>query len=105
MKQLKQELENNWYKYFENSVLHKYSKRMYQKNMWDYYINCIVYDNTNESEVWDVYEFEAQFTVNDKSINIETVSWFSDPNEKYRKYPKLQEAEEVFEKLYKAYKN
>ena len=103
MKQLNEELEKAWYKKFDKSPLYEYSEHFYQKKIRDdYYINCIVY---NHPDWYEVYTFDAQFTYNYKSINIETVNWHWDPTEKYRPYPTLQEVEEMFDKMYNAYIN
>jgi hypothetical protein len=69
-----------------------------------YYINCIVYESSDDLSI-DTYQFEVQFIINDRAINISTVNWFGDYEEKYRKYPTIQEVEKMFEKLYKAYIN
>ena len=102
MKQLKPELEKSGYKYFKPNLIHRYSKWFYQKKIWDYFINCIVYDNYWN---WDNYEFEVQFDKDEKAINIQTVQWFNDTHEQFRKYPTLKEVENLIEWLYNFYIN
>jgi hypothetical protein len=58
-----------------------------------------LYQSGREKE----FEFDVQLTVNNRSINIKTVSRTSDPEEKWRSYPTLQEVEEMFEKMWVAY--
>jgi len=100
-KDLIEQLEEAWYKFYKKHVLYENSKWFYQKKVWDYHINCIIYYDSFKD--WDVYEFNVQFTKDDRSIDIWTVHWFWYEEEEYRKYPTLQEVEEMFNKLYKAY--
>lgn len=105
MKQL--DLEKAWYKYFK-CVLYPNAKALYQKKCrdWEYFINCIVYEDNiyNSTETkYDNYNFEVQFTHNDKSINIQTVQWFNDVEEKSRPYPTIKEVEEMIDKMYLYY--
>ena len=55
------------YKYCKYSGK-KYAKYLYQKKIWDYYINCFVFDT------W--LQFEAQLNKNWKVIDIMIVSWY-----------------------------
>ena len=98
------DLIKSWYKYFK-SVWHPNAKALYEKKCrdWEYYINCLVYHNATK---WaDDYAFEAQFTQNDRTINIQTVQWFNDVEETYRPYPTIKEAEEMIDKMYLSYIN
>lgn len=105
MKQL--DLESAWYKYFKPSVLYPYSKCLYQKKCreWEYYINCTVYEDDRKWIKFDNYTFEVQFEKDDRPIQIQTVQWFNDTEEKYRPYPIIQEVEDMIDKMYLAYKN
>lgn len=102
MKTLLKDLEKE-YKPFK-SVWYEYSHQQYQKKVIDekwikYFINCALYDR----EWVDYFEFDSQFTFNDRSINIKTVSRTSDYEEQYRPYPTIQEIEEMFGKMRVAY--
>ena len=102
MKTLLHDLEKT-YKPFK-SPRYQYSFQQYQKKITDekwikYFINCALYQSGREKE----FEFDVQLTVNNRSINIKTVSRTSDPEEKWRSYPTLQEVEEMFEKMWVAY--
>lgn len=102
MKTLLHELEKT-YKPFK-SPWYEYSFQQYQKKITDkkwikYFINCALYEHEWKTE----FEFDVSFTTNDRSINIKTVSRTSDPEEKWRTYPALQEVEEMFEKMWVAY--
>jgi hypothetical protein len=102
MKTLLHELEKN-YKPFK-SPRYQYSFQQYQKKFTDekwikYFINCALYEHEWKTE----FEFDVSFTTNDRSINIKTVSRTSDPEEKWRSYPTLQEVEDMFEKMRVAY--
>ena len=102
MKTLLHEIKET-YKPFK-SPWYQYSFQQYQKKITDekgikYYINCALYEHEWKTE----FEFDVSFTTNDRSITIKTVSRTSDPEEKWRTYPALQEVEEMFEKMWVAY--
>jgi len=91
------------YKPFK-SPRYEYSHQQYQKKFIDsmgikYFITCALYEDK-----WVIhFEFDTQFKKNDRAINIKTVSWTSDPEEKWRPYPTLEEVEDMFEKMWIAY--
>lgn len=113
MQKIEQEMIDAWYNRHKASIRkpyesYSYSKRFYLSDNEDdyWYIVCSVYEPLLKDWVavdgrW--YEFSTQFEKNGRSINIETVSRFSDPEEKYRPYPTLVEVEEQLKKLYNAY--
>lgn len=101
MKTLLNDLKKT-YKPFK-SVFYEYSHQQYQKKVFDdkwikYFINCALYSVNWENQ----FEFDAQFDKWDRAININTVSRTSDTKEKWRKYPTLNEIEEMFETMRKA---
>lgn len=102
MKTLLKDLKKEYKPY--KSIYYTYSHQQYQKKITDekgikYFINCALYDLD-----WiDQFEFDAQFTKDERSINIKTVSRTSDPKQKYRQYPTIKEVEEMFEKMWVAY--
>jgi len=49
--------------------------------------------------------FEVQFEYNNRAVNLETVQWFNDVDEKYRPYPTIEEVEKMIDKIYLAYIN
>lgn len=109
MERIEQEMVDAWYKRHEASKRKPYESYWYSKRFYlsdkedDYrYLICSIYEPTNWSDKrW--FEFNTQFENNDRSINIETVQRFNDPEEEYRPYPKLKEVEELFEKFYNLY--
>lgn len=102
MKTLLKDLKKEYKPY--KSIYYTYSHQQYQKKVTDekgikYFINCALYDYC-----WvNHFEFDAHFTVNDRSISLKTVSRTNDPEEKRWKYPKIKEIEEMFEKMRVAY--
>ena len=85
-----------------NSIYYEYSNQQYQLKVVDdrgikYFINSAVYGE------WDYFEFDAQFTKDGRAININTVSRTSDPEEKFRPYPTIEEIENMFENMRVAY--
>lgn len=102
MKTLLPDLQKDYYEF--QSVWKPHSKTNFQKKVKDeywikYFITCSVY----EDEWQDRFIFDAQFCKDERAINIETVAWTNDPEEKWRPYPTIQEIEEMFEKMWVAY--
>lgn len=88
---------------------HEKADYMYQKriedNKWTkYFINCKVNDMRHvTNREWIAYTFSAQFEKDERCIEVSTVQRFTDPQEKYRPYPTIQEVEYLFEKMRVAY--
>ena len=101
-KDLHKELIEAGYEKHKKGALKPSCEYFYQKCIKDkigekYYINCRVY---NSDKGQDSFEFDVQLYKWGKYVNIETVMWFWDPEEKRRKYPTLNEVEDMFKNIW-----
>ena len=108
-KKIVQELIDNWYKQFQDTIHPEaisYQKAFRDEKGKKYFISAQDWQdldrflNRNWSERVD---FSAQFTVNDRCIEVRTLQRFTDSEAKRRSYPTLQEVEDMFEKMRIAY--